>query len=188
MIQKSPTRVYSNEGPEPLVVLGLGSNLGDSKSTIIRALVELQIHLRGLGSSSLYLTQPLHVSDQNPFLNAAAAGYYPGGPGEESARELLSLIQGIEARHGRERTRERPKGERTLDIDILLFGDLVLATADLTIPHALLCERRFALEPLVELLPEAREPQGQRTYREICRGLPDQGVKLMEPIPLRINI
>ena len=133
------------------------------------------------------------MTDQGRFINTAVAGFYPeplaqgastgGEPqplrasAEGSARKLLRRINEIEARFGRDRSRERRWGERPLDIDILLFGGLVLKESGLEIPHPRLRERRFALEPLLELLPEAEEPGTGVSYRGICDSLSAQGVR-----------
>jgi len=143
----------------------------------IKALEEVLAELR---AASLYETEPLYVTDQGRFINTAVAGFYhePQGASDRlSARALLRRINEIEARFGRDRSRERRWGERPLDIDILLFGGLTLSEGDLQIPHPRLKERRFALEPLLELLPEAVEPGTGILYREICDSLPDQGVR-----------
>jgi len=153
-----------------LVVLGLGSNLGDSLRIIFDAVKALEEVLVELRRASLYETEPLHVTDQRRFINTAVTGLYSGTP-----RELLSCVHEIEARFGRDRSRERRWGERTLDIDVLLFGELVLSDPVLAIPHPRLRERRFALEPLLELLPNAVEPGTGLSYRSICEALPDQG-------------
>ena len=155
-----------------LVVLGLGSNKGDSRLIILNAMSVLEEGLSELKMASLYETDPLYVTDQNRFINTAVSGYYLGTP-----RELLYYINYVEARFGRDRAKDRRWGERSLDIDILLFGNLVVKEPDLVIPHAMLNERRFALEPLLELLPDARVPDSGIPYRQICDALPDQGVK-----------
>jgi len=174
-----------------LVVLGLGSNQGDSRFIILEAMTVLEQEvLAELRRSSLYKTSPLHVTDQNWFINSAVAGLYNGTPWE-----LLSSIHEVETRFGRDRANERRWGERSLDIDILLFGDLVMnqqdlsgpvgypqtadrgSSPDLVIPHPRLKERRFALQPLLELLPDAVEPGTGLSYRSICEALPDQEVK-----------
>jgi 2-amino-4-hydroxy-6-hydroxymethyldihydropteridine diphosphokinase len=135
------------------------------------------------------------VTDQPPFINAAAAGYFsppgssagkrPAGPEAEAAIRLLRAVQGIEALYGRNRAGERRWGERSLDIDILLFGDAPIAAPDLSIPHPRLAERAFALRPLLDLLPEAVEPGTGRPYKEILAALPDQGVEVFTPRPRR---
>ena len=159
-----------------LAVLGLGSNLGDSRRIVLDAMAALERVLAGLRRASLYETDPLYVTDQGRFINTAVCGLYSGTP-----RELLSCIHGIEARFGRDRAKERRMGERTLDIDILLFGELravLPASANepcLEIPHPRLKERRFALQPLLELLPDALEPGTGVPYRDICDALAGQG-------------
>jgi 2-amino-4-hydroxy-6-hydroxymethyldihydropteridine diphosphokinase len=166
-----------SEVPGTEVVLGLGSNRGDSgrdSRTILEdAIVELGNSIPGLRRSSFFETEPLYVENQPRFLNAVVAGSYCGSP-----VELLVLVHRIEASFGRDRSRERRWGERTLDIDILLFGNLALSEPpELEIPHPRLKERRFALEPLLELRPDAVEPGSGKPYREVCRQLPDQGCR-----------
>ena len=157
-----------------LVVLGLGSNLGDSRRIILDTMTALEQVLSKLRRASLYETDPLHITDQGRFINSAVLGFYHDLPGE-----LLSLIHEIEGRFGRDRSRERRWGERTLDIDILLFGNMIVNEESLEIPHPRLKERRFALQPLLELLPDAVEPGTGLLYRQICDALPDQGVRRM---------
>ena len=155
-----------------LVVLGLGSNLGDSRRIISEAIEALRKILTELRAASLYETEPLYVTDQGRFINTAVSGYF-----NESPEKLLNSVHKIETFFGRNRPKERRWGERTLDIDILLFGNLLIKGQDLEIPHPRLKERRFALEPLLELLPEAVEPGTGIPYLGICEALPDQGVR-----------
>jgi 2-amino-4-hydroxy-6-hydroxymethyldihydropteridine diphosphokinase len=115
--------------------------------------------------ASIRETEPLHVEDQPAFLNTAVLGYCAMEP-----EKLLEAVNRIEARYGRDREKERRWGERTLDIDILLYGDMVMRTPRLEIPHPRLGERLFALDPLLELLPEARDPVSGRLYRDIREG------------------
>ena len=157
-----------------LTVLGLGSNLGDSRAIILEAVEELKNVLSQLRRAPLYETAPLHVTNQSRFINTAVAGYYGGSP-----RELLKRLHSIEESFGRDRLSERRWGERKLDIDILLFGDMQINSLELIIPHAMLKERRFALEPLLELMPGALEPGTGIPYSNICERLPDQGVKML---------
>lgn len=124
--------------------VGLGANLGDREATIRAALAELP----GLVAvSELRETEPVGVVDQPPFLNGAAALET-----ELSARELLDALLAIERELGRER-RER-WGPRTIDLDLLLYGEERIDEPGLTVPHPRLHERRFALEPLADLDPE----------------------------------
>jgi 2-amino-4-hydroxy-6-hydroxymethyldihydropteridine diphosphokinase len=162
----------------PVVVLGLGSNQGDSLSILKEAVEVLGTVLGHLRRSSIYETAPLHVTDQPGFFNSAVAGEY-----SKNALSLLSAIHEIEASFGRDRSKERRWGERTLDIDILLFGNQIITqyieeglAPVLEIPHPRLKERRFALEPLLELRPDAVDPVSGIAYSEICRALPEQGV------------
>jgi 2-amino-4-hydroxy-6-hydroxymethyldihydropteridine diphosphokinase len=132
--------------------------------------------LKDMRRASFYETEPLHVADQARFLNTAVAGFYPGSPWE-----LLAFIHKTEAAFERDRSKERRWGERTLDIDILIFGDTSVSVPppgepSLEIPHPRLCERQFALLPLVELLPEARDPRTGILFRAVLDGLPPQGV------------
>ena len=174
-LPRSPVPDPQSPIPSCRVVLGLGSNLGDSRRIVVDAIAALEQALMDVRAASLFETDPLHVTDQGRFLNTAVMGLYSGTP-----RELLSRIHEIEARFGRDRQKERRWGERTLDIDILLFGDLTLNESDLQIPHPRLRERRFALEPLLELLPNAVEPVTGLSYRSICDALPEQGVEKIE--------
>jgi 2-amino-4-hydroxy-6-hydroxymethyldihydropteridine diphosphokinase len=162
------------------VVLGLGSNRPDPAgreppAVLEAAIAALEPVLGGAGPfrrASLYRTEPLHVQDQPVFINTAVAGFYEGEPGA-----LLQEIHRIERDFGRDRDRERRWGERSLDIDILLFGDRVISNPPfLEIPHPRLTERRFALVPLLELLPEAQDPRTGLPFKTILEALPFQGI------------
>jgi 2-amino-4-hydroxy-6-hydroxymethyldihydropteridine diphosphokinase len=131
-----------------LAYIGVGSNLGDRDATI-RAAVEA---LPGVVAvSKLRETDPVGVTEQPAFLNGAVVLET-----HLSARELLELLLGVERSLGRER-RER-WGPRTIDLDLLLYGDEMIDEPGLTVPHPRLHERRFALEPLVELDPGLAVP------------------------------
>ncbi|MDR1278544.1 MAG: 2-amino-4-hydroxy-6-hydroxymethyldihydropteridine diphosphokinase, partial [Treponema sp.] len=129
-----------------LVILGLGSNREDSRgkdpgSILEEAVNELGALLSGIKRASLYRTRPMHIQDQPPFYNTAVSGFCSCEP-----EVLLEGLHRIEAAHGRNRARERRWGERTLDIDILLFGDRLVSRAGaeaLEIPHPRLKERAF---------------------------------------------
>ena len=133
--------------------VGLGANLGAREETLRRAL-ELLAAADGvslLAVSQLRETEPVGVVDQPPFLNGAVALETTHTP-----RELLDLLLTIEASLGR--VREERWGPRTVDLDLLVYGDEVVDAPGLRVPHPHLHERRFALEPLAELAPELDVP------------------------------
>ena len=136
--------------------LGLGSNVGDRLGHL-RAAVEL-LEGRGVGVdavSSVYETEPVgELLDQPDFLNAAVAIETDLGP-----EELLDLCKAIEVERGRD-LGGVSHGPRPLDVDLLLLGDLELSTDRLTLPHPEVTSRRFVLEPLLELDPRLRLPDG----------------------------
>jgi 2-amino-4-hydroxy-6-hydroxymethyldihydropteridine diphosphokinase len=157
------------------VYLGLGSNLGEGSGTIRSAFAALSAILCEARLSRLWGSKPMYDEAQPDFVNAAASGTTALSP-----RKLLAAVHGIEASFGRVRIADRPKGPRTLDIDILLYGGLVLREDDLTIPHAALRERLFALEPLLDLEPELLDPISGLSYASIAASLPPQGIYLLE--------
>ena len=135
-----------------IVYLGLGSNMGDSEALLKTALAELEAPgLRLLRVSSLYETEPIGLREQRWFLNLVAEFETDLFP-----KQLLHRMQKIEMGMGRRRTVEN--GPRTIDIDILLFGNAVMKTEELEIPHPRYRERRFTLAPLAELNPGLRDP------------------------------
>jgi 2-amino-4-hydroxy-6-hydroxymethyldihydropteridine diphosphokinase len=134
--------------------VGLGSNLDDPAAHVRRALDELaRIADTRLGAHSrLYRTPPLGPPDQPDYVNAVAALLTLHGP-----EALLELLNGIEKRHGRDRA--GPKwGPRTLDLDLLVYGDRELSTERLVLPHPGAHERCFVLVPLAEIAPDVRIP------------------------------
>jgi 2-amino-4-hydroxy-6-hydroxymethyldihydropteridine diphosphokinase len=150
--------------------VGLGANLGDREAAISQA-------LRLLGEadgvdvvavSSLRETEPWGPVEQPPFLNGAAAVETTRGP-----RELLELLLAVEHRLGRVRAGER-FGPRTIDLDLLLYDDVEFEEPGLTLPHPRLHERRFALEPLAELAPDAVVP-GRGPVSELLSALDVSG-------------
>ncbi|HRY56370.1 MAG TPA: 2-amino-4-hydroxy-6-hydroxymethyldihydropteridine diphosphokinase [Spirochaetia bacterium] len=157
-----------------VVYLGLGSNLGDAERSLREAFRELGGILGGARLSRLWRSKARYVEDQPDFLNAVAAGDCALPP-----RELLAAVNRIEAAFGRDRSRERIKGPRPLDIDILLYGERLVAEPDLVIPHPGLRERKFALLPLLELAPGLLDPASGRSFASILASLPPQGIYLL---------
>lgn len=164
--------------PAGAAYLGLGANLGDRAATLAGALASLAATqgLKILRCSGLYETEPQGLTDQPWFLNCVAAVSWAGTP-----RNLLYACLAVEARFGRTRTVRW--GPRTLDVDVLLLGDRVIDTPELTVPHPRLHERAFALAPLAEIAPDAVIP-GRGAVRELLRGLADQRVRRIAEAPV----
>ena len=166
------------DGEQPLTraFVGLGSNLGERAATIRRAL-ELLDRARGvqvIAVSTLRETEPWGPVEQPPFLNGVAeleTGLEP--------EALLAVLLEVERELGRTRSGER-WGPRTIDLDLLLHGDAVLELPGLTLPHPRLHERRFALEPLAELAPEARV-RGRGTVAALLASLEQEGGDTLPP-------
>src|SRR3972149_84228 len=131
----------------PRCLIGLGSNLGNRRETFEKALAELRGHpcMQVAAVSSFHETAPIGGPAHQPaFLNAAALLDVSLQP-----QALLELLQQIEAEHGRRR--EETWGPRTLDLDLLLYEDLILSTPTLELPHPRMAWRRFVLEPAAEV-------------------------------------
>jgi 2-amino-4-hydroxy-6-hydroxymethyldihydropteridine diphosphokinase len=128
--------------------LGFGSNLGDSGHLVTRAIKEVASnpHIEFVKQSSLWRTAPLYDTDQPDFVNAVVKYHSDLDP-----YEILSFTSEIERRFLRQRNPNRPMGPRTLDIDIIFYGDLILKTEKLTIPHVRFKERKFILFPMSEI-------------------------------------
>jgi 2-amino-4-hydroxy-6-hydroxymethyldihydropteridine diphosphokinase len=160
-----------------LVYLSLGSNLGDREEYLREAISRL----RNLGVisqiSAFYETQPVEVQTEQPwFLNCALAMETELAP-----LEFLSRMLAAERLMGR--IRKEPKGPRTIDIDILLFGNDVLDTPELTVPHPAMHQRRFVLEPLAEIAPTVVHPVLKRTVRELLNSLASDSGLVNKPLP-----
>ena len=148
-----------------LAYLSLGSNLGDRQSSLGEAIGRLRSVGRVQAISCLYETQPVELTDQPWFLNCALALETSLSPAQ-----LLRQLLAIESAMGRQRIQK--KGPRSIDLDIVLFGELVVNTPELTIPHPAMPERRFVLAPLAEIAPLAVHPQLNQTIRELLEQLP----------------
>ncbi|MSP97138.1 MAG: 2-amino-4-hydroxy-6-hydroxymethyldihydropteridine diphosphokinase [Betaproteobacteria bacterium] len=151
-----------------IAFIGLGANLEDPRAQLVRAIGELaQLpHSALVARSSLWDSSPLGYADQPEFVNAVAL--IESGL---SADALLDELQRIERAHGR--ARSFPNAPRTLDLDLLLFGDEVRATPRLTLPHPRMHARAFVLKPLLEIAPGAMIP-GHGTARACLAALKAQ--------------
>ncbi len=149
--------------------LGLGSNLGDRQANLDRALAFLGQRLRVDTVSSIYDSEPVGNVEQPRFLNLVCqvtTNIEPAG--------LLALAKGIEAKMGRAGASGTP---RTIDIDILFYGDQVIETPELVIPHPRLAKRAFVLAPLVEIAPDLVHPVSGKTAKEMLKAAKEvQGV------------
>jgi 2-amino-4-hydroxy-6-hydroxymethyldihydropteridine diphosphokinase len=151
--------------------VGLGANIGEPRRQLQDALKELGAlpKTRVTATSSFYRSAPVGYLDQPEFLNAVARL-----DSELSAEQLLEHLQKIEERQGRERP--FTGAPRTLDLDLLLYGDAVVATPRLTLPHPRMHERAFVLEPLTEIAPDIAIP-GRGAARELLAACRDQKVE-----------
>jgi 2-amino-4-hydroxy-6-hydroxymethyldihydropteridine diphosphokinase len=138
---------------EKTVYLSLGSNLGDRQAALKEAIAALPHGgVTVINRSSIYETEPQDLRDQPWFLNQVVEVRTRLFP-----RQLLASTQRIERQLGRIRSRVS-RGPRVIDIDVLLFGLAIVSTPDLEIPHPRMLDRRFVLEPLVEIAPTLRHP------------------------------
>jgi 2-amino-4-hydroxy-6-hydroxymethyldihydropteridine diphosphokinase len=154
-----------------IALIGLGSNLGDRRATLDGAVSALGATpgIRIVAVSSYHETEPEGgPPGQGRYLNAVARIETTLDPAA-----LLARLQSIEDRFGR--VRAVRWGERTLDLDLLLFDDRIIETAELTVPHPRLAERRFVLEPLAEVAGDAVEPRSGRTVGELLGNLDRAG-------------
>jgi len=155
------------------IYLSLGSNLGDREANLRAAIERLPaagVHV--LRTSPVYETEPVDYIHQSWFLNVVVEAETELFP-----LQLLARTGKIERALGRIRT--VAKGPRTIDIDILLYGQAVVRSSTLEIPHPRMAERRFVLAPLADLAPGLRHPVSHKTVREMLEAAPAQTVRLI---------
>ncbi len=147
--------------------LGIGSNVGDRAANLNAALGQLASLMNVVSTSGMYETEPVGFAAQDPFLNLACCVRTDMAP-----RELLAATKAIEEQLGRAPTFEN--GPRTIDIDILLFGDLCLQSDNLEIPHPRMQDRSFVLIPLAEIAPNIVHPSLHKSIRLLSEDCADQ--------------
>ncbi|SFR51253.1 2-amino-4-hydroxy-6-hydroxymethyldihydropteridinediphosphokinase [Marinobacter gudaonensis] len=157
------------------VFIGLGSNLKEPAAQLARAVAELASlpDCTLVAQSPFYASRPVGPQDQPDFINGAVWLKTALSP-----HQLLDQLQAIEQAHGRERLQHW--GPRTLDLDILLFGNLTLNDERLTVPHRELANRDFALQPLLDLKPDLHMPDG-KAIAELRRQCPDNRLRKLPP-------
>ena len=150
------------------VYLGLGTNLGNKETNLNMAMEEIRKRVGEITSlSAYYLTEPWGFDSQNSFLNAVCRVCTTLSPSK-----TLSVTQAIEKDLGRlKKSGGGQYSDRPIDIDILLYDDLILNTPDLIIPHPLMHQRAFVMEPLTEIAPELVHPVLHRSMKEILEVL-----------------
>lgn len=154
-----------------LAYIGIGANLGDARAMVREAIASLgrMEDSKLVAASSLYRTAPVGYLDQPDFINAVAAVETALAP-----HALLAALRALEQQHGR--VREFKNAPRTLDLDVLLYGDVCLDDETLTLPHPRMHERAFVLAPLAEIAPDTPIP-GRGTVRELLIQCADQAIE-----------
>jgi 2-amino-4-hydroxy-6-hydroxymethyldihydropteridine diphosphokinase len=147
-----------------LVAIGMGSNLGVPSENVKNAFASLTRVIEGARLSPLYSSKPMYLEEQPRFVNAVAVGKTSLAP-----EDLLAALKKIEKDMGR--MAGARNGPRTIDLDILLYGDNVLSTDELIVPHPRMIERPFVLQPLLDLLPGAMEPITNTRFSDILSHL-----------------
>jgi len=153
------------------IFLGFGGNLNNAINTILCSIQRVN-EFEGIDlvqSSPLYRTEPLYDKEQPEFINAVAEFATDKPP-----HEILSIVHDIEKEFGRYRDTARRYGPRSLDIDILFWGDRLINDSGLTVPHKEFSRRKFVLEPMGEIALNYRVPGTDKTIRDFINECPDQ--------------
>jgi 2-amino-4-hydroxy-6-hydroxymethyldihydropteridine diphosphokinase len=146
----------------PVIAIALGSNLGDRRAHLEFAVSRLREFIQDLRISSFIDTEPVEVPDAQPrYLNAVVAGET-----SLSAQDVLARVLAIERERGRERSSVR--AARTLDLDLVLYGNVIASTPELEIPHPRFRHRAFVLGPLAEIAPQMVDPVTGRTVADLA--------------------
>jgi 2-amino-4-hydroxy-6-hydroxymethyldihydropteridine diphosphokinase len=161
---------------------GIGGNLGDPSATIVAASRALarERGIRVCAASSVYRTPPVGPGDQPFYLNAVLELRVTLSP-----RELLGRFLDVERRHGRVRLEKW--GPRTIDLDLLLYADRIIAEEGLKVPHPHLHERAFVLLPLCDLCPDGRHPSLATSFRALSRSADTTGIVRVEGLTLPVS-
>jgi 2-amino-4-hydroxy-6-hydroxymethyldihydropteridine diphosphokinase len=173
------------------IFLSLGSNLGDRRGHLRQALALIAQFATIIAVSDLYETEPVGYAEQPWFLNAAAEIRIDSArlnsdvaSSQDAPHWLLDRLLATEHQLGRRREGAIPKGPRPIDLDILLFGQRVIQSPSLFLPHPAMHLRRFVLEPLAELAPEVLHPLERRTIGELLAALASNGETVRRLGPL----
>ncbi len=174
MQAKATSQTTKSSSPPILVAVGLGSNRGDREANLSAALQDLKPTLVSMQVAPLYETEPISGIPQRRFLNTAVVGAT-----HLASDQVLAVFKALEMRAGR--VRGPRLGPRSLDLDLLLYGNLCMRHPELTVPHPSLSLRRFVLEPLVRIAPHWQvPPEGASVETLLARLEPRQKV---EPRP-----
>ena len=157
-----------------VVYLSLGSNLGDRLANLRTAISSLPPQIMPEVQSSIYETEPWGYSDQPAFLNLVVKADTNLPP-----LDVLKYLKDIEVVMGRKETFRF--GPRLIDLDILFYDDLIIATPDLTIPHPRILERAFVLIPLAEIAPDLSHPDSGKTIQQLKSLVDASSIKLFQP-------
>jgi 2-amino-4-hydroxy-6-hydroxymethyldihydropteridine diphosphokinase len=160
---------------ERVTFVAIGSNSEEREQAVLMAVSELDLLARKLSVSRVYETTPMGPKQQPPYLNCVARLEWRSSP-----RSLLHVLQQVETRLGRRRTVRW--GMRVIDLDLLLFSDLILNDHSLELPHPSMHTRVFVLRPLLELAPNVRSPRTGVPYRRYLRRMPPTGWRVLSTL------